>query len=48
MTLNFILNLITFACLAFAFFSLGRCVEIMKSIRETNDETIADLRSKKG
>ena len=48
MTLNFILNLITFACFAFAFFSLGRCVEIMKSIRETNDETIADLRSKKG
>jgi hypothetical protein len=48
MTLNFILNLITVACLAFAFFSLGRCVEIMKSIRETNDETIADLRSKKG
>jgi hypothetical protein len=48
MTLNFILNLITFACLAFAFFSLGRCVEIMKSIRETNDETIASLRNGRG
>lgn len=48
MTLSFILNLISAACLAFAFFSLGRCVEIMKSIRETNDQTITDLRSKKG
>lgn len=48
MTLNFILNLIFAACVAFAFFSLGRCVEIMRTIRETNDQTIADLRSKKG
>lgn len=48
MTLNFILNLISIACFAFAFFSLGRCVEILRSIRETNDQTIADLRSNKG
>ena len=48
MTLNLILNLLVVGCLGFAVFSLGRCVEIMKSIRETNEETIADLRGKKG
>lgn len=48
MTLNFILNLISIACFAFAFFSLGRCVEIMRTIRETNDQTMADLRNGKG
>jgi len=48
MTLNFILNLFSVACLAFAFFSLGRCLEIMRTIRETNDQTIADLRGEKG
>jgi hypothetical protein len=48
MTLNIVLQLIGIGCLAFAFFSLGRCVEILRSIRESNDETIASLRNNRG
>ena len=48
MTLDFILHTLIVVGFGFTMFNLGRCVEIMKSIRETNDKTIADLRSKNG
>lgn len=48
MSVDFILSTLTVLCFGFALFSLGRCVEIMRNIRETNDKSIADLRSKKG
>ena len=45
MTIETFLTLIGLACFGFSMFSLGRCLEIMRSIRETNDETAAQLRT---